>query len=624
MGLSLILVYLYSWLLFCVPGAPAGAWAYGAASAVCAILAVASWRDAVRLFRSFPIPRTLAAFGFLVAWTLTALAIIRVYSGAGWIGDWLEHFQRTLYFLHHFPLATPIHGDYQLPARPPMMNVIAAFFLGQTHDHFENFQVVFAFLNLLPFLACCLLLPRLAVLPRRARVVPLVLVFALNPAFMQGATYTWTKAFAAFYVLIAVHFYLAGWQRQDRARMLAAFLALAASMLVHYSAGPYILFFTLHFLLVVWRRREEKWREASLIAVSCGLLLATWFGWSLHALGAHATFASNTSITSSQQYQGSNLVKIAGNLIDTVVPVELRDPSQLDIFNQPNTLGKIRDWFFISYQVNLLLLMGICGGLVALWLYLRAMRGKLRKNPALRNFWLVLVPFCVVLGVATTGERDVFGSAHLTLLPIAFLGLTLVAGAFKVHRRVAVLVLCGCLVDFAAGVVLQLHVESLENLTGRTVFTGLQFHGGGAAIGPSGPESLNVKAWRNWEEKHQVSLVRQWMAALEERGRRDPGFAARARSVTATLTAWLAQDQAWWHGWYSNHGGSVTFLGDHVGGESGTGTLAAEVLLIVLMLGLMAAAVRELPNAATAPAAAPRQIPAARAPVKKRARRVSK
>src|ERR1035438_1615552 len=67
----------------------------------------------------------------------------------------LEHFQRTLFFLHHFAKDTPISG-YLLPARPPMMNVLAAFFLGVTQDRFEIFQFVFTFLNLLVFLPCCL------------------------------------------------------------------------------------------------------------------------------------------------------------------------------------------------------------------------------------------------------------------------------------------------------------------------------------------------------------------------------------------------------------------------------------------------------------------------------------
>ncbi|HKE23707.1 MAG TPA: hypothetical protein VKB88_15185 [Bryobacteraceae bacterium] len=126
------------------------------------------------------------------------VAAIRNYSGASWASDWLEHFQRSLYFLYRFPVSTGIMNHYTLAARPPLMNLVAAFFLAQTGDRFENFQAVFVLLNLLPFLACWMLLPRLAG-PRRAKVLPLVVLFALNPAVMESATYstkgtTWKRS----------------------------------------------------------------------------------------------------------------------------------------------------------------------------------------------------------------------------------------------------------------------------------------------------------------------------------------------------------------------------------------------------------------------------------------------
>ena len=233
------------------------------------------------------------------------LAVIRNYSGALWSGDWLEHFQRSLFFLHHFAKDTPIYGEYLLPARPPMMNVLAAFFLGLTQDRFEIFQFVFVFLNLLVFLPCCLAMPMLGRV-RKGSIVPLVVIFAMNPAVMQNATYTWTKLLTVFFVILAVRLYLSGWRKRDSVRMTAAFVALAAGLLVHYSAGPYVVFFALHYLLAVFRTRPAKWQELAAIAVSCGLLLFTWFGWSMAAYGVKPTFASNTSITASKQVQGQH------------------------------------------------------------------------------------------------------------------------------------------------------------------------------------------------------------------------------------------------------------------------------------------------------------------------------
>jgi len=160
-GLSLILLYLAAGILYVFARQHQTA-GYFAVSALCAVAALASWRDIARLWRSLRVRRTLVAFGFLLLWTLTVLSMIRVYSGGTWMGDWLEHFQRCLYFLQGFPLHTAIFENYQLPARPPLMNLVGAFFLGQTADRFELFQLIFTFLNLLVFLPAVLILPALA------------------------------------------------------------------------------------------------------------------------------------------------------------------------------------------------------------------------------------------------------------------------------------------------------------------------------------------------------------------------------------------------------------------------------------------------------------------------------
>jgi len=47
-------------------------------------------------------------------------------------------------------------------------------------------------------------------------------------------------------------------------------------MLVHYSAGPYVVFLAVHYMLVVLPKRSAKWKELALIAVSCGALLGTF------------------------------------------------------------------------------------------------------------------------------------------------------------------------------------------------------------------------------------------------------------------------------------------------------------------------------------------------------------
>src|SRR5664280_216236 len=125
-GLSLILLYLVSWAIYCIGargnGMPVHAAPFMAVSLVCLAMGAVCWKDVRLLVRATSVRRALAGYGFLLLWTALLMAIIRNYSGGLWFADWLEHFQRTLFFLQHFPAETPIFPGYAVPARPPMMN----------------------------------------------------------------------------------------------------------------------------------------------------------------------------------------------------------------------------------------------------------------------------------------------------------------------------------------------------------------------------------------------------------------------------------------------------------------------------------------------------------------------
>jgi 4-amino-4-deoxy-L-arabinose transferase-like glycosyltransferase len=542
-GLSLILLYVVATAFYWLD--VTGAAAFWAVSAGCLALGILARRDIVRLVSWRQVGRVLAAFLCLLLWTLALLAMIRNYSGGGWIGDWVEHFQRTLFFLHHFPKDTPIYGGYQFPARPPMMNLLAAFFLAQTGDRFELFQLTFAFLNLLVFFPCCLLSPALWRRSRR-RVWLLAALFALNPMIMENATYTWTKLLAAFYVALALWFYLAGWRKNDRLRMTAAFVSLAAGVLVHYSAGPYLVFLALHYLIFLFRRRRERWRELATAAGAGGVLLASWFAWSIAVYGARPTFLSNTAVTASAKVEGGNAAKIAANLFDTLVPYPLRSDVSVKFLQQPTRAGWLRDSAFLVYQTNVIFAMGAIGGLVVLYLLYLAWR---RRRSEEQSFWLILVPFCLVLSVAVHGERETFGVAHVTLQPMVALGLTLLAAGLASLGRVAgVLLLAGCILDFSLGVFLQARVENAENTADQIVFT-------------NQTTQLSGSAWLNWFQKHQL-----------------------AACGAVQLERCRERDQLYFDGWYARNQGEMVFLGDWAGDWS---TIAVLLLFIPWMTVLL-------------------------------------
>lgn len=578
-ALSHILLWLAGWGVYVfAPGLQRAA-DFGIVAICCAAF-IAVWRDARALVRVPRVRSALAGYGFLLAWTLLILTIIRVYSGAGWIGDWMEHFQRTLYFLHHFPYNTPIYGDYQVPARPPMMNLLAAIFLAVTEDRFEIFQVVFTFFNLLLFLPCCLAIPVVASV-RKVSILPLVAVFAMNPAVMQNATYTWTKSLTAFFVILAICLYLSGWRKRDSVRMTGGFLSLAAGLLVHYSAGPYCVFFALHYLLVVFRTRPNKWKELAAIAITCGILLGTWFAWSVATFGTKSTFASNTTINPGDQYAGSALVKIGGNLLDSIVPIFVWDPAQLNHYRVPNTAATLRDDAFLVYQTNVIFIMGLVGGPLVIWFLVRVLRDSKRRRVE-RTFWLWLIGFSIVVGIAASGERVYFGVGHLTLLSMEMLGLTLLSTQFHKRRVIELAIVAGCALDFGLGVYLHARVQHLANTETHTYYTGLGVRNGRFGVGMFGPDSVGSVTWRNWFSKKQSLLAHEWMAAAEQYHRGDPRMDTARAIFNGGMNEKLAEDDKFWHGWFARHGGEITYLGDWFGDSD-----IPSVLLAIAAIGLL-------------------------------------
>jgi len=606
-GLSLILLYLAAWGIYCMGprgnGMPVHPLPFAVISLICAAVGAVCWKDIERLVRAAPVKHALAGFGFLLLWTFVLSAIIRNFSGALWFGDWLEHFQRSLFFLQHFPAATRIFPGYDLPARPPMMNVLTAFFLGQTTDRFEIFQAVFVYLNVLLFLPCYLMMPALGKGARR-RTWLLVLLFASSPLVMQNTTYTWTKAAAAFYIVLSIWFYLAGWRKNDGVRTVAAFVLLAGGLLVHYSAGPYVLIVTLHYLIRVWPRRPNRWRELAAIAVICGALVGTWLVWSLAVYGTHTTLASNSTVTSSQQYQGSTLEKISSNLLDTIVPVIVREPELLDRhFEGQRYAGKLRDCF---YQVNAIFAMGVVGGPLILWLAIRSWRRRKQKLPAPvervrkkraqarapaalaattpeQRFWQILIAAGLLLGVAVVGERDILGVGHLTLLSLQVLGLAMLAAAVPWRRGILfAVVLAGCAFDFTCGVLLQAHVESLDNTAQSTVFPGADFVNGVVQTDAPGPDALSRSCWNNWYVKHRPGIFDRWLNDMVRRFGNDPQFQAMLPGYNQNKQQAVEEDMKLWQGWFGHHSGEAEFLGDHVA----DGSIALQGLLVALFLGL--------------------------------------
>jgi hypothetical protein len=504
-AISFVAIYLAGFALFCV-NAPISL--YECVSAVCAACAFVGRRQLGLFLRNRQTRTALIAFVGLVLWDFLHLAIIQYYNAADWSGDWLEHYQRTGFFLNLYPPRFQFINVYLLPARPPMMNVIAAFFCKQIGFDFRSYSLCALFLNAFAFLPCCLLLrmiwaaflpPPLVLrgragegagmptdvrpppnLPRSTRggentahgkyhasrafyrigIPTLAILFMLNPSILENVTFVWTKAFSAAFVVIAVCFYLRGLRRKSASRIFAAFVSLAAGILVHYSSAPFAIAIGLHYGWQ-WIVRRRLIREIVLAGGISVVFLSTWFAWSLAVFGWHDTFLSNTTAAAAAGTSASEtLNKFLHNLFVTFIPHPLHyalPPTFWEIL----PLAKLRDYYFLMSQDTLPMMIGVTGGVIAIVVLVRRLWRAWPKNASAGRFWIFFLATSTIIAIATNPDRTVFGCAHVVLQPLALIGVTLLASALPfVSRPVVVFWTIGCITDYALGILLNFHLQT--------------------------------------------------------------------------------------------------------------------------------------------------------------------
>lgn len=448
-GLSLLLLYGATWAIYLLDAPRTAHSVVAAVNALALLGCLPALRDLYS--SSNELRRMLAAWGVFSAFSLVLLALVRTHSGGAWGGDWLEHYQRALFFLDHGARDTKFLETWTLPSRPPLMNLIETHVLASAGSY-PAFQLTSTLLSALVILPALLLTRLFTRAPGRLAVLAALLV--LNPMLAQNVTYSWTKLFAAFYALAGIAFYVAGITLGSRIRVVLGFVFLAAGVLVHYSIAPYFLFLAGWEAVRVFRSRGRALGDASWAAAASALLLTTWLGWSAAVFGVRGTLAATSTVAQGAQFTAYGLAwNAVRNVWWTLIPHVFLDMDR-SLIAQTSGWGRLRDTFFLMYQTNLVLGLGLGG---ALLLFLPRKKGA----PA-RAFWIALTVFVAFTGIAVVPEVGTYGLAHVCLQALVVLGLAAAAsrwGALPVGvRRFAVVLFA---IDFVFGTALQFALESL-------------------------------------------------------------------------------------------------------------------------------------------------------------------
>lgn len=460
-GVGVVQIYGFAWIVY-LTGLPSVTFLVLPALAA---MAIALRLRALTGFFLDPEVRGLSGRQLLfTAWCVGWLALVRSYGGGEWAADWQEHYERTRFFLDRQPLDTLFLNIYSLPTRPPLANLVAGAGLtlsGTDFAHFQLFSTLFSTLLFLP----AVLLARHFARGRGGVDAIVLLMFMLSPLVVQNATFAWTKLPTAFFVLLAVAFYVRDLPEAKSARRTIAIGAMAAALLTHYSALPYAITLAVAQVVLAWTRRREKpmWREIALQAGVTAALLATWLAWSVARYGVHATFLSSTAATGDTGLSlAAWLGRRAWNAYVTLVPHPLR-PADYRFIAQMSTLGFVRDYLFNIYQTTLLGAFGVAGLVLLGWCAIN--RRPPAGCPAERQFWRWFPAGVIALGLAMVYWTDRWGVVHICLLPVVIIGVTWLAARFGDVPPLVRRVWAGALVvDTALGIALQFYLQATVHL----------------------------------------------------------------------------------------------------------------------------------------------------------------
>jgi hypothetical protein len=466
----------------------------GALALLGVVAFVACRADLLALWRDPETRAAMTAYGVVAGWMFGWLALIRSYSGGGWAMDWIEQYERVRFFFHHERLDM-LYGDMPVPARPPLMNLFCIPFFKMTGAGMMQFQALCALLGSAAVLPAFLIARRVAgdssQEGRRhpVSIVVLISVLVFNPMLVQNTTYPWTKMLTAVFVSLGVCFYLAAWRGGDAPRLRLAVCSLAAGVLTHYSAAPYALCIAAHFVLHGSRRFPRRGRELAFSGGLAAALLAPWIAWSIATYGAGMTFGGNTTVAGYEQHPWlTNASMAARNVFDTIVPWFLRG-EDIGFFTEPGFWGHAREAAFLTYQVNALFMFGSTGWIVLAW-YVYRLQAHWERELAV--FWALLCASAFT-GVAAHPWAAYLGLAHISLQPMAVIGLGIVAGTWEqwtpLLKRI---VLAGLSVDLLLGVTLHLLFETRTFGEGAAVTAGLM---------PGGLRPVPEAPFQNWVEK---------------------------------------------------------------------------------------------------------------------------
>jgi hypothetical protein len=406
--------------------------------------------------------------------------LLREYMGSFWYGDWKMHYDFAQVFLGTRSDDYAFVDQYTLASRTPLFNAASGFVLSLTGDEFFSYQTAATWLNwLFPVPLYLLVRDRFG---RRAGLLALLLM-PLNLWLLHLAWFTWTKLLTAYYLLLALHFYLR-FLRSLHARDGATrvwFLAFWAcgmfAFLTHQVALVYLVPLLLHAAWTLWRHRSRQvvapktnWVETLaylFLLGAIGLFLAGgWYTWVFWRFGPAKASASTPTMVMATNLKDWALAVLC-NLGASFFPVHMVIKEYAEPWGEVTWFQAFHCLYF-SLATGALTISLTLFLLVKPWLWLvglvlgsrRARRARdTFRSSSTAALWLFSILGCLG-GLLLHPSPSDHGVAHCAFFPSVMVWMALAWGLLsRAPRWVCSLVVAGMAAEL--GFMLWSHIDLL-------------------------------------------------------------------------------------------------------------------------------------------------------------------
>ncbi len=396
--------------------------------------------------------------------------------------DWIEHYLRARWFHQGLPGDYRVMGLYNLPARPPLVNILAATLMAPGPQEFWTYQIVMGMLHAILVGPAYLIVRRYAptLSPAHSRWAGFVLL-SFSPLFIRNATYLWTKGPAAAFSLLAVHLYLSGRQPHHSGRIVLAFALGAMGIVAHYSSALIVLPLALDFVRLAVADWGARWRALLKTAALSVVVLGLWIGFSVSVSGLRLTLQAASQSSGYEALSIADRVETAllnlrfslipywvSGLVDTgpikagpslefaksIPTTDLKTNFQVatapdptgrirvvglyGLFTQTSTEGLWSDRWLAAHSGWLPGAIGL-GALLAFLVAVGRRPSVLVSRPGPEAaFWLAFVPVHLLVALASGGVAVQWGLAHVLIMPLVLwifaVGMAKLLGARRLWR----------------------------------------------------------------------------------------------------------------------------------------------------------------------------------------------